>query len=219
MFSFYKKNSLMSPSSGMAMRSNLNNVSNYCYNNSISHHKARPQLDIVRTSSSSCMAIKKFLKKEYNSAFNETPSHLSVTALDQFTVLLCDDDESIQHAHMRMLNERNIHKVDKVSDGLDLVKMFLNGELHGYDLILVDYSMCFMDGTDAIKVIKFMRDNAIGERCHFNYDVLKRIIFATGAMDVVKDVLNDKDGEFKYYNKPINKRDLKKILKDFGIIK
>ena len=75
-----------------------------------------------------------------------------------------------------------------------------------YDLILVDYSMCYMDGTDAVKVIRFMRDNAIGERCNFNYDVLKRITFATGAMDVVKDVLNDKDGEFKYYNKPINKR-------------
>jgi hypothetical protein len=38
-------------------------------------------------------------------------------------------------------------------------------------------------------------------------------------MDVVKDVLNDKDGEFKYYNKPINKKDLKKILKDCEVIK
>ena len=219
--SFYKKNSLMSPSSnGMAVRNKLNNVNSYGNSNSISHHKARPQLDIVRTSSSSCMAIKKFLKKEYNSVFNETTSHLSVTtAVEQLTVLLCDDDESIQHAHMRMLNERNIHKVDKVSDGLDLVKMFLNGELNGYDLILVDYSMSFMDGTDAVKVIRFMRDNVIGERCNFNYDVLKRIIFATGAMDVVKDVLNDKDGEFKYYNKPINKRDLKKILKECGVVK
>ena len=218
MLSFYKKNSLMSPSSnGMPLRNNINNINGYCNSNSISHHKARPQLDIVRTSSSSCMAIKKFLKKEYNSAFYESPSQLNVTAaLDHFSVLLCDDDESIQHAHMRMLNERNIHKVDKVSDGLDLVKMFLHGELNMYDLILVDYSMCYMDGTDAIKVIRFMRDNAIGERCNFNYDVLKRIIFATGAMDVVKDVLNDKNGEFKYYNKPINKRDLKKILKEFG---
>ena len=220
MLPFYKKNSLMSPSSNhFAMRNNIINTSNSRFNNmnssrnsgSISHHKSRPQLDIVRTSSSSCMAIKKFLKKEYN--------ELNVTTLEQFTVLLCDDDESIQHAHMRMLNERNIHKVDKVSDGVDLVKMFLNNELNVYDLILVDYSMCFMDGTDAVKVIRFMRDNAIGERCKFNYDVLKRITFATGAMDVVKDVLNDKDGEFKYYNKPISKRDLKKILKDCGVIK
>ena len=212
MMPFYKKNSLMSPCNAFALRNNnnnnvnssnsrFNNVNSYCNSNSVSHNKTRPQLDIVRTSSSSCVAIK------------------NVPALEQFTVLLCDDDESIQHAHMRMLNERNIHKVDKVSDGVDLVKMFLNNELNVYDLILVDYSMCYMDGTDAVKVIRFMRDNAIGERCNFNYDVLKRITFATGAMDVVKDVLNDKDGEFKYYNKPINKKDLKKILKDCGVIK
>ena len=212
MMPFYKKNSLMSPCNAFALRNNnnnnvnssnsrFNNVNSYCNSNSVSHNKTRPQLDIVRTSSSSYVAIK------------------NVPALEQFTVLLCDDDESIQHAHMRMLNERNINRVDKVSDGVDLVKMFLNNELNVYDLILVDYSMCYMDGTDAVKVIRFMRDNAIGERCNFNYDVLKRITFATGAMDVVKDVLNDKDGEFKYYNKPINKKDLKKILKDCGVIK
>lgn len=134
-------------------------------------------------------------------------------------MLLCDDDESIVSAHMRVLNEQGVRKVDKASDGLEVLKMFLDGELTKYELILLDYSMGFMDGTDAVKVMRFMKEKGIGERCGFNYEVMKRIVFASGAVEVVREVMGDKRGEFKYYNKPVCKRDLRKILKDCGVLK
>ena len=207
----YYKNPLISPSLNAisVLRPPNYNLLNY---NIIS------QIYNAHATSASCMAIKKYLKKDCFhscSTFGEVNNQMIMN----FSVLLCDDDESILSAHTRILNERGVHKVDTIYDGLDLVKMFINGNVNDYDLILLDYSMKCMDGTDAVRIIRFMKENGIGGRCGFNYEILNKIIFASGALDVVRDIMNDKEGMFKYYNKPINKRDLKKILKDYSVIK
>ena len=212
----YYKNPLISPSLNAisVFRPPNYNLLNYT-------NKSKPmfsQIYNAHATSSSCMAIKKYLKKDCFhscSTFGEVNNQMMVN----FSVLLCDDDKSILSAHTRILNERGVHKVDTIYDGLDLVKMFINGNVNDYDLILLDYSMKCMDGTDAVRIIRFMKENGIGGRCGFNYEVLNKIIFASGALDVVRDIMNDKEGMFKYYNKPINKRDLKKILKECSVIK
>ena len=216
----YYKNPLISPSLNAISVFRPPNYNLLNYNNN-SFSKSKPtfsQIYNAHATSASCMAIKKYLKKDCFhscSTFGEVNNQM----LMNFSVLLCDDDESILSAHIRILNERGVHKVDTIYDGLDLVKMFINGNVNDYDLILLDYSMKCMDGTDAVRIIRFMKENGIGGRCGFNYEVLNKIIFASGALDVVRDIMNDKEGMFKYYNKPINKRDLKKILKDCSVIK
>ena len=216
----YYRNPLISPSLNAISVFGQHNYNLLNYNNN-SFSKSKPtfsQIYNVHATSSSCMAIKKYLKKDCFqscSTFGEVNNQM----LLNFSVLLCDDDESILSAHTRILNERGVHKVDTIYDGLDLVKMFINGNVNDYDLILLDYSMKFMDGTDAVRIIRFMKESGIGGRCGFNYEVLNKITFASGALDVVRDIMNDKGGMFKYYNKPISKRDLKKILKDCNVIK
>lgn len=212
----YYKNPLMSPSLNAinVFRERKYGILN-CNNKS---KLTFSQVYNVHSASSSCMAIKKYLKKDCLQSCS-TFSEVNNQVLTNISVLLCDDDESILSAHTRILNERGVHKVDTIYDGLELVKMFLNGNVNEYDLILLDYSMKFMDGTDAVRIIRFMKESGIGGRCGFNYEVLNKITFASGALDVVRDIMDDKGGMFKYYNKPINKRDLKKILKDCHVIK
>ena len=132
------------------------------------------------------------------------------------TVLVVDDDENFQRSHKRVIENLGVDDVTCINDGLDLLMMFLKGELNNYDVIIMDNFMTYVDGTEAVRIIKTMKDMGIGKKKIFDYTVLQKIHIATSAQDLAMSCLEQLDC-IEFVEKPISKEAMVKILKKCSV--
>ena len=128
------------------------------------------------------------------------------------TVLVVDDDEHFQKSYKRVLESLGVDEVVCINDGLDLLVMFLKGELNNFDAIIMDNFMTFVDGTEAVKVIKNMKDMGVGKKNILDYGVLNKIHIATSAQDLAMSSLEELSC-IEFVEKPIGKEAMERIVK------
>ena len=128
------------------------------------------------------------------------------------TVLVVDDDEHFQKSYKRVLEGLGVEEVVCINDGLDLLVMFLKGELNNFDAIIMDNFMTFVDGTEAVRVIKNMKDMGIGKKNILDYGVLNKIHIATSAQDLAMSSLEELSC-IEFVEKPIGKEAMERIVK------
>ena len=128
------------------------------------------------------------------------------------TVLVVDDDEHFQKSYKRVLESLGVDEVVCINDGLDLLVMFLKGELNNFDAIIMDNFMTFVDGTEAVRVIKNMKDMGVGKKNILDYGVLNKIHIATSAQDLAMSSLEELSC-IEFVEKPIGKEAMERIVK------
>ena len=128
------------------------------------------------------------------------------------SILVVDDDENFQKSYKRVLENLGVEEVVCISDGLDLLIMFLKNELNNYDAIIMDNFMTFVDGTEAVRIIKNMKDMGIGKKNVFDYGALNKIHIATSAQDLAMSSLEELNC-IEFVEKPIGKEAMERIVK------
>ena len=94
--------------------------------------------------------------------------------------------------------------------------MFLKSELNNYDVIIMDNFMTYVDGTEAVRIIKYMKDMGVGKKKIFDYTILQKIHIATSAQDLAMSWLEQMDC-IEFVEKPISKEAMIKILKKCSV--
>ena len=131
-------------------------------------------------------------------------------------VLVVDDDENFQKSYKRVIENLGVDDVTCINDGLDLLMMFLKSELNNYDVIIMDNFMTYVDGTEAVRIIKYMKDMGVGKKKIFDYTILQKIHIATSAQDLAMSCLEQMDC-IEFVEKPISKEAMIKILKKCSV--
>ncbi|HCX63313.1 LytTR family transcriptional regulator DNA-binding domain-containing protein [Sedimentibacter sp.] len=116
--------------------------------------------------------------------------------MDNFNILIIDDDQNIINALKRILskNEYIIYSADKSDKAIDIIKN------HEIDVILCDYNMPEISGIEILKITKNILPNAIR-------------ILITGYIDVhVTISAINEVGIYYYIAKPWNNQEVLSVV-------
>ncbi|MCD4757301.1 MAG: response regulator [Arcobacteraceae bacterium] len=92
------------------------------------------------------------IKTNYYNKVTQEPSEIDIHKLQNFTILLVEDNKTNQEIIIGLL-EHSEMKIDIASNGKEAVDLFTQDK-DKYDLILMDIQMPIMDGYEATKLIR-----------------------------------------------------------------